>query len=194
MADENVYKPIPAIAEWQDVEIDTDQLRVASAHFLHHFESASPEIQNSLLRQVLREAAVESGAIESLYTLKAGVSRIVATETEGWETAFEHEDRQAALDTLDDIVSALEFAAEAVDSGWPLSSSFIRELHKYACKSQKEVKTTVLINGKERIARKPLSHGEFKTSETMSTCVRVCRIDTVRLIRFRRNLPDSVMR
>ncbi|MFF1944305.1 Fic family protein [Rhodococcus qingshengii] len=160
--DAEPYRPIMPLTEWAETKLDTSQLDIDHAHFNYYFNKLDSPGQNALIRQVLRESAAESGALEDLYTLKAGESRTIATEAEGWESIL-GDDVEGERRSFEDLVEALEHATRSVDDDRPITLTLIREIHELACKSQLTFEAMASINGSPRRVAKKLHHGQFKT-------------------------------
>ncbi|MBF6352973.1 Fic family protein [Nocardia higoensis] len=159
------YQPIRPFSDWLITPFNDAQLQLAHAHFVHHFDAATTEIQQALIQQVLRESAAESGAIENLYSLRPGESRTVATQAEGWEQIFDEQADRSTRQTFEDLLAALEYVEKSVNEGRPITSTLICELHAIACRSQRDIDATVLVRGREQIVKKPLALGKFKQTE-----------------------------
>ena len=161
--DAEPYHPIMPLAEWAEIQVDSSQLDVDYAYFNYHYDQLSSDEQASIVRRVLRESAAESGALEDLYRLKTGESRTIATEAEGWESILGEDENTEERRSFEDLVKALNYATDWVDSGRPITLNFIRDLHSIACESQKTFDVTRSIGGKNQLGKKALRHGEFKT-------------------------------
>lgn len=160
--DAESYRPIMPLAEWAETKIDTSQLDIDYAHFSFNFNTLESDAQNALVRQVLRESAAESGALEDLYTLKSGESRTIATEAAGWESILGDNEKAESRRSFEDLVSALENAVRSVEDGRPITLTLIRETHTLACASQGTFEATALINNKPTRIEKKLNLGQFK--------------------------------
>ncbi|MDI9915496.1 Fic family protein [Rhodococcus sp. IEGM 1379] len=161
--DPEPYRPIMPLAEWAEIQVDSSQLDIDYAYFNYHFDQLNSDQQVSIIRRVLRESAAESGALEDLYKLKTGESRTIATEAEGWESILGEDENTAERRSFEDLVKALNYATDWVDSNRPITLNFIRDLHAIACDSQKTFEVTRSVGGKNQRGTKALRHGEFKT-------------------------------
>lgn len=85
--------------------------------------------------QVLRAAAVDTGALEGLYDTDRGFTFTVAERTPGWEAAMD--ERHADLRShWQDQMEAFEMALDIATSERPITESLIRQLHARVCRSQ----------------------------------------------------------
>ncbi|MFC9658620.1 Fic family protein [Nocardia sp. NPDC127606] len=166
VSDTDAYQPIAPFSDWLETSFNDVQLTIAHRQFKEQFDDATPEIREALIRQVQRESAAESGALENLYVLRPGESRTVAIEADGWEEVFDEQDGGTTVrQAFEDVVAALEYAEEAVLEGRPITLSIIRDIHNIACKSQAELDSVIQIGGQERRVKRPFLHGEFKSNE-----------------------------
>ncbi|MDR1183545.1 MAG: hypothetical protein LBK67_01965 [Coriobacteriales bacterium] len=106
------YTPFPALKDW-DAHFDpslvdryAERLRKAKA-------AASLEQLEKVMTEALRIAAVDTGALEGLYTAERGFTYTVATQAAAWEmeAAAKGDHVKSAID---DAIAAYEMILDAV--------------------------------------------------------------------------------
>ncbi len=128
-------EPLPTVnGDTQNLLATVDTVRDAWEEYL---KRVSPNEFQEARRRTLRRHAIETGIIERLYEVSWGVTEALVAEGLTLEAAA----RVGGIspDTLDVIHSqldALELMADAVNSGRPLTTSFIKELHAAITRNQ----------------------------------------------------------
>jgi len=158
------------VVPWREVEPlspingDTDNLlatvdtvRDAWEEYLNR---VSPEESEEARRRTLRRHAIETGIIERLYEVSWGVTEALVAEGLTLEAAA----REGGIppDTLEVIHSqldALELMVDAVNSGRPLTASFIKELHAAITRNQSTYRARDQFGNP---VDRPLPHGTWK--------------------------------
>lgn len=154
---DDLYRPFEGFEAWADLE--TDQARIARYRYrLKEYRQASSDLLHQALGVVRRAAAVETGAIEDLYTVDRGFTFTVATEAALWEAAVEARGEQARsliraqLEAYDFV---LDFATERVE----IAEAWIRQLHEEICRGQ----ATYVVETPQGSGERPLPLGAYKT-------------------------------
>jgi Fic family protein len=129
------YKPIEDFSEWAGLAVDSDSWDGYLNDYRAALSEANPEVSGLVERQLGREAAAETGAVEELYTLSVGQTRAIAVESPGWEDALGKDGAQA-IDAFRDQFAVYMYVKEAAGSGRPVTASFIRELHAVVARRQ----------------------------------------------------------
>jgi Fic family protein len=153
------YQPISKFDRFADYKIDSEAWQ-DSVKTLRRLTEAAPEVQHArALATVLRAAAIQTGAIEDLYTeVPAGVTFEIATEEEGWETELDSHDPQARTH-FDAQLAAYDDLLHMARDDTPVTEAWIRELHRTVCAGQETYIAWTAVGPQ----RQPLRHGEYKS-------------------------------
>lgn len=118
--------------------------------------------RHTLRRRTLRKHAIETGIIERLYDIDWGVTEQLVAEGLTREAVARAggELSEGVLAMLQAQFEGLQLAAEYVREDWPLTTSFIRQLHALITRSQMYYEATDALG---RRTRAKLNHGSFKT-------------------------------
>ncbi len=127
------YVPFPALADWVG-SFDGSLVD----EFAAQLESARREYGDAAAARATevatRYAAVDTGAIEGLYTTNRGFTRTIAQRSVNWEaTLAAHPE---AEHHIRDALAGYEFVLDAVTGRVPITQSWIRQLHEVLCASQ----------------------------------------------------------
>lgn len=157
------YQPFPSFARWapefdsSTVDRFTDLLDTARSE-------STLESVNRAVRITTRYAAVDTGAIEGLYTVDRGFTRTIAEETATWETALDARGEPVRR-SIDDALRGYEFVMDAVTGSQPITESWIRQLHETLCNSQ-DTYTVYTAVGEQR---QDLPKGVYKSMPNSPT-------------------------
>jgi len=153
------YEPFPAFRDW-NVHFDPSVVDGYAARLEQARAKATPETQRRALEVATRYAAVDTGAIEGLYTTDRGFTKTIATQSEFWERALELKGERVRR-SIDDALAGYEYVLDAVTGKVPITQNWVRELHAIITAHQEtyEVYSEVagMVNGEA-----PLPHGEYK--------------------------------
>jgi fido (protein-threonine AMPylation protein) len=158
------------VERWREVEAlpivngDTDNLlatvdtvRVAWEDYL---KRVSPEEFDEARRRTLTRHAIETGIIERLYEVSWGVTEALVAGGLTLEAAAREGGISAdTLEVIHSQLDALELMVDAVNSGRPLSASFIKELHAAITRNQH---TYTARDQFGTVVERPLQHGVWK--------------------------------
>lgn len=162
-----IYKPFPNLLDWFAGEFDASGFD-KYAHLLAQSRAkATPEALDAALSAATRYAAVDTGAIEGLYTVDRGFTRTVATQSAAWESALESRG-QHVREAFEDALSAYEYVLDAATSSVQISEVWIRELHSIVCNRQETFEVMTPVGPQEQL----LPKGVYKTmpnSPTLTT-------------------------
>lgn len=127
------YVPCPALADWVG-SFDGSLVD----EFAAQLESARREYGDAAAARATevatRYAAIDTGAIEGLYTTNRGFTRTIAQRSVNWEaTLAAHPE---AEHHIRDALAGYEFVLDAVTGRVPITQSWIRQLHEVLCASQ----------------------------------------------------------
>lgn len=154
------YKPFPPFAEW-----------AAQANGMAAFDSVAArfgdvaqELREQLRAEWTRTAAVDTNAIEGVFTSDRGFTYTVATMAHDWETKMADKGVHARP-SFEAAMEGYNLALDVATTRTPLTEKFIRELHAVMMSNQDyfEVHT---IAGKQK---QFLPKGEYKTNENYLT-------------------------
>jgi len=151
------YQPFPSFSEWADRITSSGLYNDYVAAWKATRDSATADDNARALDFVMRSAAIETGAIEGLYTTPRGVTLTVAMQGAAWQASL-HEigpDVQGHFEAqLDAFESILDVATGAV----PLTERWIRDLHAVSCRNQHTYRVLTDHGWQDR----PLHHGDYK--------------------------------
>ena len=154
----NSYEPFVEFAQWADIEVGNVWNEFLQA-LNYASRSATPSDLQTAIDMALRSAALESGAIEGLYSTTRGLTRTVALQGAMWEAELERlgsdvrghfEAQLAAFDLVLDVATKTS----------PLSEAWLRQLHAKACAAQATYTVLTPTGWQEQ----PFPHGKYKTS------------------------------
>src|SRR5712691_3480964 len=81
---DRAYEGFPDIEEWAKSKIDAALWENYSSKLAEARKGATPEKLRAALNTAMRAAAIETGAIEGLYSVERGFTITVATEAVTW--------------------------------------------------------------------------------------------------------------
>lgn len=128
------YRPFPVFAQW-GVSFDTGLVDSYRERLQEAKLRTSEQDLDRAVRVATRTAAVDTGAIEGLYTVDRGFTRTIATEAAAWEATLEARDPGVAR-SIRDALAAYDQVLDAVTHDRPVTEVWIRELHATLCRSQ----------------------------------------------------------
>lgn len=128
------YIPMPSLDLWAQLAVDDTRLD-SERQLLRQLQTElGADAFATVLAQLIRQAAVESVALEDLLEIRSGESWTIATEAPGWEKVFE---RQAASNRqmFESHANALQYV-RTQSANDVLTEKFIKELQALACEGQ----------------------------------------------------------
>jgi Fic family protein len=154
-----LYKGFPDFSAWGDLApSDIDLWNRFAANLNERRQSATPEILKSAVEVAVRAAALDTGAIEGLYSVDRGFTMTVAFQSLAWEQAIE--ERGAGVRELFEAqLQAYELVLDAVTQNLPISEAWIRALHEKLCAPQKTYRVLTEVGWQEQ----ELPKGQYKT-------------------------------
>lgn len=154
-----LYKGFPDFSDWGELSPpDIDLWDRFAANLNERRQSATPETLKSAVEVAVRAAALDTGAIEGLYTADRGFTMTVAFQSLAWEQAIE--ERGAGVRELFEAqLQAYELVLDAVTRNLPISEAWIRALHEKLCAPQKTYRVLTEVGWQEQ----ELPKGEYKT-------------------------------
>ncbi len=154
------YQPFPAFADW-GVQFDPAAVDAYAERLRQVKASATAEAQRQALEIATRSAAVDTGALEGLYTTDRGFTRTIATQSEFWQEALAARDAQVAR-SIQDALDAYEFVLDATTARIPVTAAWIRQLHATVTAHQETYTVYVPVAGQLHEEERPLPRGEYK--------------------------------
>ncbi|MDR1186290.1 MAG: Fic family protein [Bifidobacteriaceae bacterium] len=145
------YVPFRAFADWQ-VPFGASVVDQYAEHLGEVRAAATEDERAQALEVAIRSAAVDTGALEGLYTTDRGFTKTVATRSGEWREALAMKGEQPRR-SIEDQLEGYEFVLDTAASSEPISQSWIRELHAILTKRQET----------HREEQRALPHGEYKT-------------------------------
>jgi Fic family protein len=152
------YEPFPSFSAWADAEFSPAIVERAETRLAEKLLSAGKDALTAAVERASRSAAVDTGAIEGLYTVDRGFTYSVATQAATWEAMVEHKG-EPVRSAIEDALKAYDYVLDAATQSIPVSEMWIRELHTIICASQ-ETYTVFTSLGKQE---QPLPKGVYKT-------------------------------
>jgi Fic family protein len=157
---DSAYVPPPTFAEFmQTADVDLGPWERSHAELTSAREESPQGTEADSVTYLLRAAAVETGAIEGLYTTDRGFTFTVAEDTLAIE--------QLAVEKGEDFVrlfdaqlASFEMALDAATTAVPLSESWLRQLHEVTTAGQETYRVVTAHGVQER----PLPRGAYKES------------------------------
>lgn len=152
-----MFKGISAFTEWVGLGLDIEMWIRKLAAFEERRAQSSKESIAQAVEVALRAAAIDTGAIEGLYSLPANFTITVATRAPGWD---------AMVDSMGDTFKALfQSQVRAYDLAMQLSRSpvgiteaWVRDLHKELCSTQRTYRVITDLGPQDH----ELPVGEYK--------------------------------
>lgn len=156
---DSLYKGFPDFSAWGELTpSDLDLWNRFAANLSERRQSATPETLKSAVEVAVRAAALDTGAIEGLYTVDRGFTMTVAFQSLAWEQAIE--ERGAGVRELFEAqLQAYELVLDAVTRNLPISEAWIRALHEKLCAPQKTYRVLTEVGWQEQ----ELPKGQYKT-------------------------------
>ncbi len=156
---DSLYKGFPHFSAWGELTpSDIDLWNRFAANLNERRQSATPETLKSAVEVAVRAAALDTGAIEGLYTVDRGFTMTVAFQSLAWEQAIE--ERGAGIRELFEAqLQAYELVLDAVTRNVPISEAWIRALHEKLCAPQKTYRVLTEVGWQEQ----ELPKGQYKT-------------------------------
>lgn len=156
---DSLYQGFPDFSAWPAPTEDDLRLWDRFASRLEETrQKATPETLKKALDVAVRAAALDTGAIEGLYSVDRGFTMTVATQALAWEHALEEKgDNVRAL--FEAQLEAYELVLDAVTRSLPISEAWIRALHEKVCAGQEKYRDLTDQGWQEQV----LPRGTYKT-------------------------------
>lgn len=156
-SDEPGYQPFPSFETWLGASFNPSIFERAENKLLAKRVTSDPNSLREAVQRATRSAAVDTGAIEGLYTVDRGFTFSVATQAATWESMVEHKGEPVRR-AIDDALRAYEYVFDAAAQKTVVSQAWIRQLHEIICASQ-ETYSVMTDHGMDE---RPLTKGAYK--------------------------------
>lgn len=152
------YEPFPSFANWVAKTVVGEPEWDEFARLLAvRRESVSDEDVAAARTFVMRAAAVDTGAIEGLYTTDRGFTFSVAQQALHWERNLA-ERGPLALELFEAQLRTYELVLDAATKNLPVTEAWIRRLHEELCSPQETYKVYTPVG----VQQHPLPRGAYK--------------------------------
>lgn len=156
---DRLYQSFPDFSAWPTPTEDDLLLWDRFASRLEEMRTkATPEALRKSVEIAVRAAAMDSGAIEGLYTVDRGFTMTVASQAFAWEHALE-EKGEEVRELFEAQLEAYELVIDAVTHRLPISEAWIRALHEKVCARQ----PTYRVLTDQGYQEQELPKGRYKT-------------------------------
>lgn len=159
-----VYRPFPSFTEWHTDGFDDTAFERYAKLLAASKQAAAPDDLESAMTAAMRYAAIDTGAIEGLYTVDRGFTRTIAMQAAAWEQVIAARGAHVRL-AFDDALSGYEYVLDAATQAVDISELWTRELHQIICKSQ----NSYTVYGEFGAQERPLPKGIYKTMPNSPT-------------------------
>ncbi len=155
---DQLYRGFPDFSTWGELSSeDADLWSRFAASLKERRREASPETLKASVEVAVRAAALDTGAIEGLYSVDRGFTMTVALQSLTWEQAIE--ERGAGIRELFEAqLAAYELVLDAVTHKLPITEAWIRALHERLCEPQKTYRVLTDMGWQEQ----DLPKGQYK--------------------------------
>jgi Fic family protein len=162
-----VYEGFPAFVDWVK-SFDLSLVDRYAAKLEETKAGLPAELLEAAVVEIMREAAVDTGAIEGLYTTDRGFTHSVAAQVAGWQIQAA-EKGEHVESTILNTVAVYEMIRQRAtdDEGFIVTESWIRQLHEMICASQKTIR--VYVESVKAYQDQAFEKGVYKTLPTSPT-------------------------
>jgi Fic family protein len=156
---DRLYQGFPDFSAWGELPPeDADLWSRFAASLEERRREASPETLKAAVEVAVRAAALDTGAIEGLYSVDRGFTMTVAVQGLAWQQMIE--ERGAGVRELFEAqLAAYELVLDAVTQKLPITEAWIRTLHETLCAPQKKYRVLTEVGWQEQ----ELPKGQYKT-------------------------------
>jgi Fic family protein len=164
------YQPFAGPEIWASSAVSEDVWNSYLDVLASERRDATEESLKRALDEALRTAAIETGAIEGLYSTSRGVTRTIAVQSASWESAIGEmgEDVKGHFEAQ---LEALEMMLDVATNRLPVTEAWVRALHAQVCAGQETYKALTSagwqnIELKKGVYKSQPNHVELATGET----------------------------
>lgn len=160
-SDRTGYTPFPSFSEWDAGDISYRDVDSATTRFAALKSDVAREALDHALETARRAAAVDTNAIEGVFSTDRGFTRTVAEKTGAWEQAMANKGAHVRP-AFEDTLAGFELILDRMTGKRPVTAQFIRELHETMLRSQETHTVYVSVNGELAPQTQKLPKGEYK--------------------------------
>ncbi|HYU31707.1 MAG TPA: Fic family protein [Thermoanaerobaculia bacterium] len=156
---DSLYRGFPGFSDWGSLQPEGEDLWSRFAASLEERRKKSnPEVLKASVAVAIRAAALDTGALEGLYTVDRGFTMTVAVQGLAWEQMIE--ERGAGIRELFEAqLTAYELVLDAATRKLPITEAGIRALHETLCAPQQTYRVLTTAGWQEH----ELPKGQYKT-------------------------------
>lgn len=159
------YEPFPSFVDWfGEQEFDPNVVDRYAALLQSAKDLATDEALDAAVELATRYAAIDTGAIEGLYSVDRGFTRTVATQAASWEHVVLAKGPSVKR-AIEDALEAYDFVLDAATRAVQVSEMWIRRLHEIVCASQ----DTYEVETPQGTQHRPLARGAYKVEPNSPT-------------------------
>jgi Fic family protein len=152
-----LYEPFAPFEDWASLLVDQEVWDHYVARLTERRSAVPPEAYDRAVDHTMRLAAVDTGAIEGLYSTDRGFTVSVAEQAAAWE--IEMDKRGSHVRPLFEAQrAAYDMVLDAATQSEPVSDVFIRTLHQTVTRGQEKYRVLTDHGWDDR----PLNKGEYK--------------------------------
>jgi len=129
------YRPFPTFAEWAQTVVDSTAFDLFSSQLDVTRSNTDGAMLADAVRTATKWAAVNTGAIEGLFEIDRGFTYSIAVSAAAWSEIREIKGDTAA-NSIDDAIRAYDFVLDAATHSYPVTETWIRDLHSIVTASQ----------------------------------------------------------
>ncbi len=156
---DQLYRGFPDFSAWGELTpTDIDLWGRFASNLEERRKTATPEAMNAAVEVAVRAAALDTGAIEGLYTTDRGFTMTVALQGLAWQQMIE-ERGSGVRELFEAQLEAYELVLDAVTRKLPITEAWIRALHEKLCGPQKTYRVLTEVGWQEQ----ELPKGQYKT-------------------------------
>lgn len=153
------YASFPPFSSWAGARLDRVQWEYWAGRLRDERARATEERFARTRERALRVAAIDTGAIEGLYSTDRGFTMTVSAMAERWTLEVESRKGRDVRETVAAQRAAFDLALDVVTGSSPLSESWVRRVHEVACAAQETYDVYTAFGPQEQ----PLPKGVYKT-------------------------------
>jgi Fic family protein len=156
---DKLYRSFPDFSAWGSLSpADADLWSRFASSLAERRKAATPEALSAAVEVAVRAAALDTGAIEGLYTTDRGFTMTVAVQGLAWEQMIE--ERGAGVRELFEAqLETYELVLDAVTQKFPITEAWIRTVHETICAPEKTYRVLTEVGWQEQ----DLPKGQYKT-------------------------------
>lgn len=162
------YTPFPDFQSWHHDEVSFRDVDAATRRFSDLKEKVSVAALDAALDAALRTAAVDTNAIEGVFTTDRGFTRTVAARSGAWELMMEQQGPHARP-AFEDTLAGFELIFDHMTGLRPVTETFMRELHTTMLRSQDTHTVYTSIDGRMVQQQHDLPKGTYKENSNSPT-------------------------